>query len=33
LLDAPEWITTREGEARIEMDLPRQGVSLLRFSW
>ena len=33
LLDAPEWITTREGEAVVEMDLPRQGVSLLGFSW
>jgi xylan 1,4-beta-xylosidase len=33
LLDAPKWITTREGETLIDMALPRQGVSLLRFSW
>ena len=33
LLDAPEWVTTEGGVATLEFDLPRQGVSLVRFSW
>lgn len=33
LLSSPEWVKTKNGEALIEMELPRQGVSLLRFSW
>lgn len=33
LLDAPKWINTENGEAVIMLELPRQGVSLLKFSW
>ncbi len=33
LLTSPEWLSLQEGEAVITMDLPRQGVSLLRLSW
>ena len=30
---SPEWITIKKGDTRIPMDLPRQGVSLLQFTW
>ena len=33
LLHAPEWVKTRNGETEIKILLPRQGVSLLKFSW
>jgi len=33
LLDSPEWIKTKNGEAAIRMALPSQGVSLLKFDW
>ena len=33
LLGSPEWIKTNNGEALIQFDLPRQGVSLVRLSW
>lgn len=33
LLDAPKWISTRNGVATIEFALPRQGVSLVQLSW
>jgi xylan 1,4-beta-xylosidase len=33
LLDAPEWVTTAGGVATLDFSLPRQGVSLVRFSW
>ncbi len=33
LASSPEWMTIKNGEARVAMDLPRQGVSLLQFSW
>jgi xylan 1,4-beta-xylosidase len=32
LLTAPQWITTKNGSAVIEFDLPHQGVSLLQLS-
>lgn len=33
LLDSPEWMDIEDGDARVSMQLPRQGVSLLRLSW
>lgn len=33
MLEAPEWIDTKGGRVAITMELPRQGVSLLKFSW
>jgi xylan 1,4-beta-xylosidase len=33
LLHAPEWIKTKNGETVVRTLLPRQGVSLLKFSW
>lgn len=33
LLAAPAWVKTSAGEIKLNMQLPRQGVSLLRFSW
>lgn len=33
LLGSPEWVRTENGETVIRMMLPRQGVSLLRFTW
>jgi xylan 1,4-beta-xylosidase len=33
MLTSPEWVKTNKGEAVINMQLPRQGVSLLKFSW
>jgi len=33
LLTSPEWITPKAGGATIEMQLPRQAVSLLHFKW
>ncbi len=33
LLTSPEWIHATGGETAIDLLLPRQGVSLLRFSW
>jgi len=33
LLTSPEWINPKNGVATIEMQLPRQGVSLLHFKW
>lgn len=33
LLSSPEWLRTENGETVIRMMLPRQGVSLLQFTW
>jgi xylan 1,4-beta-xylosidase len=33
MLTSPKWMETEDGEALIKMQLPRQSVSLLRFSW
>ena len=33
LLTSPEWISVKNGEATLNFDLPRQGVSLLKLSW
>lgn len=32
-LDSPRWIDTRAGIAKLDVTLPRQGVSLLQISW
>ncbi|MRG47243.1 beta-xylosidase [Chitinophaga sp. SYP-B3965] len=33
LLQAPEWIKTKNGETVVRILLPRQGVSFLKFTW
>src|SRR5579863_275686 len=33
LLNSPAWIETKQGSVRLHFVLPRQGLSLLRFSW
>jgi xylan 1,4-beta-xylosidase len=30
---SPAWVKAKNGEAVISMQLPRQGVSLLKLSW
>ncbi len=33
LLTSPEWVTVKDGNVLLNMELPRQGVSLLKLSW
>jgi xylan 1,4-beta-xylosidase len=33
LLDSPRWITPADGETKLKVQLPRQGLSLLRLTW
>ena len=33
LLDSPQWITPADGEIKLKVQLPRQGLSLLRVTW
>lgn len=33
LLDSPRWITPEHGEIQLNVQLPRQGISLLRVTW
>ena len=33
LLDSPRWITPTDGEIKVKLQLPRQGLSLLRVTW
>ncbi len=33
LLTSPKWVKIKDGKAIVKMKLPRQGVSLLKFSW
>ena len=33
LLTSPEWVAVKNGEATLNFNLPRQGVSLLRLTW
>ncbi|RAI87914.1 GH39 family glycosyl hydrolase [Algoriphagus yeomjeoni] len=33
LAASPKWITTEKGETILKLDIERQGVSLLRFTW
>ncbi|HEV2274080.1 MAG TPA: beta-xylosidase [Acidobacteriaceae bacterium] len=33
LLDSPRWMTPENGSVKVEMNLPRQGLSLLRITW
>jgi xylan 1,4-beta-xylosidase len=33
MLDAPEWVTAKDGVVTLEFPLPRQGVSLVRLTW
>ena len=33
LLGSPQWIDVKEGKVKVEFDLPRQGVSLLKITW
>ncbi|HXN21340.1 MAG TPA: glycoside hydrolase family 44 protein [Candidatus Dormibacteraeota bacterium] len=32
-LDSPQWIDVREGATKLDLTLPRQGVSLVQLSW
>ena len=33
MLTSPQWIQNTNDEIQLNIDLPRQGVSLLRFTW
>jgi len=33
LLDSPRWMTPENGEIRLDVQLPRMGLSLLRVTW
>jgi len=33
MLHSPAWIQNTNGEVQMNIDLPRQGISLLRFTW
>jgi xylan 1,4-beta-xylosidase len=33
LLDSPRWITPENGEIKLDVQLPRMGLSLLRLTW
>ena len=33
LLTSPQWLKVKNGKAVVNMDLPRQGVSLLKMDW
>lgn len=33
MLNSPEWMDVKKGELKMDFDLPRQGVSLIRVSW
>ena len=33
LLDSPRWITPEDGKIRLDVQLPRMGLSLLRVTW
>jgi xylan 1,4-beta-xylosidase len=33
MLDSPQWITPANGEVKVDVQLPRQGLSLLRVTW
>jgi xylan 1,4-beta-xylosidase len=33
LLDSPRWITPENGEIKLDVQLPRMGLSLLRVTW
>ena len=33
LLDSPQWMKVENGNAHLQFDLPRQGLSLVRLAW
>lgn len=33
LYTSPEWVTVKNGKVELKMELPRQGVSFLKYSW
>jgi xylan 1,4-beta-xylosidase len=33
MLDSPRWVTPEKGSLSIKLELPRQGLSLLRITW
>jgi xylan 1,4-beta-xylosidase len=33
LLDSPRWITPQDGKIKLDVQLPRMGLSLLRITW
>ena len=33
LYSSPEWVTVKNGQLELKLDMPRQAVSLLKYSW
>jgi xylan 1,4-beta-xylosidase len=33
LFSSPEWVTVKNGQLELKLDMPRQAVSLLKYSW
>jgi len=33
LYNSPEWVTVKNGQLELKLDMPRQAVSLLKCSW
>ena len=33
MMESPKWVTSENGSVQVKFDLPRHGVSLLRFQW
>jgi xylan 1,4-beta-xylosidase len=33
LMGSPQWIAVDKGQVQIQIDLPRQGIALLRLTW
>jgi xylan 1,4-beta-xylosidase len=33
LLESPRWVTPDKGTVRVQFQLPRHGVSLIRLTW
>ena len=33
LLTSPEWVSVKDGEAVLEVSMPRQAISLLQVNW
>jgi len=33
LYSSPEWVTVKNDQLELKLDMPRQAVSLLKYSW
>jgi xylan 1,4-beta-xylosidase len=33
LLTSPTWVNIKDGTAQLQIELPRQGLSLLKIEW